>query len=156
MNPIDAIRLMVRNYPGGIDALAVLCGKAPETLRHEIGGKDGRYKLGVLDACTISDACIRVGSEHCYAYANAVASNCGGFVKLETPPQPAGDLHRDAAGLVKSCADVSVAVAEALRDGSVSFNDRREIEKHLREVLERIQAVQGDVSEARPALRAAA
>lgn len=147
MNPVDAIRLMARNYPGGVEALAVLCGKAPETLRHEIGGKDARYKLGVLDACTISEACISAGSQHCLAYANAVASNCGGFVKLPVvePPKGAADVHGSAAGLVKSCAEVSVSVAAAMRDGVISSNDRRDIERHLREVLEQIQQVEGAV-----------
>lgn len=145
MNPVDAIRLMVAHYPGGIATLAVLCGKAPETLRHEIGGKDARYKLGVADACVISEKCIEVNSPHCHAYANAVAANCGGFVKLEVRDMQAGNIYGDAAGLVKECADVSQAIADAMRDGSVSENDRRAIEKELRDLLEQIQVVATDV-----------
>jgi hypothetical protein len=155
MNPVDAIRLMAKSYPGGVEALAILCGKAPETLRHEIGGKDARYKLGVLDACTISEACISAGSLHCHAYANAVASNCGGFVALPVRGETSGDLHRATAGLVKSCAEVSVAVAEALRDGTVSENERRVIEKHLTDVLAQVQSVEGDVRAGARPLRAA-
>lgn len=148
MSPIDAIRLMAKHYPGGVDALAVLCGKSPETLRHEIGGKDARYKLGVVDACVISDACIAVGSPHCHAYANAVAVNCGGFVQLQVRELPPGNIYGDAAGLVKETADVAQAVAEAMRDGSISSNDVRAIEKELRELLEQVQRVSADLASA--------
>jgi hypothetical protein len=152
MNPIDAIRLMVKHYPGGADTLAVLCGKSGETLRKEIASAAG-YKLGVADACIISEACIKAGSPHCHAYANAVAANCGGFVQLEVrDTMPRRNIHGDAAGLVKETADVVGAIAEAMRDGTVSDNDRRTIEKELRELLEQIQCVAAGVnSEARAA-----
>lgn len=155
MSPIDAIRLMVKHYPGGVDALAVLCGKSGETLRKEIAAAAG-YKLGVLDACTISETCIAVGSDHCHAYANAVAANCGGFVELQVRELPPGNIYGDAAGLVKETADVAQAVAEAMRDGTVSENDRKAIEKELRELIEQIQLVSVDVqAEARRPLRSA-
>lgn len=144
MSPIDAIRLMCKHYPGGVDALAVLCGKSGETLRKEIANAHG-YKLGVLDACTISESCIRAHSEHAHAYANAVAANCGGFVQLEVREMAPGNIHSDAAGLVKECSDVVGAVAEAMKDGSVSENDRKTIERELRELLEQIQRVSADV-----------
>jgi hypothetical protein len=144
MNPIDAIRLMAKHYDGGIEALAVLCGKSGETLRKEIADAP-TYKLGVADACIISEACIRAGSPHCHAYANAVAVNCGGFVQLEVRDPGVGNLYGDAAGLVKETADVAQAVAEAMRDGSISTNDRKAIEKELRELLEQVQRVSADV-----------
>lgn len=145
MNPIDAIRLMVKHYEGGADALAVLCGKSAETLRKEIASANG-YKLGVADACMISEACIRQQTLHCHAYANAVAATCGGFVQLEVREmgRPT-NIHGAAAGLVKEASDVISVIAEATRDGSISANDRRAIEKELRELLQQIQTVSADV-----------
>lgn len=148
MNPTDAIRLMVKSYPGGADALAVLVGKSPETLRKEIAAAPG-YKLGVNDACTISEACIAVGSEHCHAYANAVAVNCGGFVALQVrDPQAARHLAGDTAGMLKECSDVVSKVTESLADGVVSDNDRKAIERELQELIEALQKVQQDVAAA--------
>jgi uncharacterized membrane protein YebE (DUF533 family) len=145
MNPIDAIRLMCKFYPGGVDALAVLCGKSGETLRKEIANASG-YKLGVLDACTISEACIAIGSEHCHAYANAVAANCGGFVQLPVREMGAPhNIHGAAAGLVKETADVVGAIAAAMADNVISENERKTIEKELRELLEQIQRVSAGV-----------
>jgi len=146
MNPTDAIRLMVKNFDGGADALAVLCGKAADTLRKEIAGVAG-YKLGLADACTISEACIRAQSQHCHAFANAIAVNCGGFVQLQVREMgPTGNIHGTAAALVKEASDVIGAIAEATRDGSISPNDRKAIEKELRELLEQVQAVSADVN----------
>lgn len=145
MNPTDAIRLMAHHYPGGVEALAVLCGKSHHTLRMEIGGKDHRYKLGVADACTISEACIAIDSPHCRAFANAVAASCGGFVQLPVRDMASGNIHGAAAGLVKECSDVVSAIATAMTDGSISDNDRRSITKELTDLLEQVQAVDGDL-----------
>lgn len=153
MNPVDAIRLMVKCYPGGVEALAVMCGKSGETLRKEIAEAHG-YKLGVIDACTISEACIRVDSLHAHAYANSVAVNCGGFVQLPVRG-PSGNVHGSAAGLVKECADVTIAIAAAMQDGDISENDRKAIERELRELLEQVQTVSADVSQQAARLRRA-
>jgi hypothetical protein len=148
MNPVDAIRLMVKSYPGGADALAVLVGKSGETLRKEIAGASG-YKLGVNDACTISEACIAVKSEHCYAYANAVAVNCGGFVQLEVvDPMAARNLAMDTAGMLRECSNVVSDVTQALSDGAVSDNERKVIERDLTKLIEQLQRVQSDVAAA--------
>lgn len=156
MNAIDAIRLMVNNFPGGVAALAPLCGKSPESLRKEIASAPG-YKLGVADACVISDACIRANAPHAHAYANAVAVNCGGFVQLEVRDMAPANIHGDSAGLVKETADVVGAIAAAMADGAMSENDRKNVERELRELLEQIQRVSADVqAEAgRPSLRRA-
>lgn len=146
MNATDAIRLMSAHYPGGVTALAVLCGKSGETLRKEIAGAPG-YKLGVADACTISEACIRAGSDHCNAYANAVAVNSGGFIQLEVRDmdQPA-NIHGEAASLMRECAEVASAIAEGMKDGTLSPNDIKRTEKEVRELLEQIQRLQAAVT----------
>lgn len=145
MNAIDAIRLMTKAYPGGVEALAVLCGKSGETLRKELAGAPG-YKLGVADAETISEACIRAGSEHCHAFVNATAANCGGFIRLEVRDMAhAANIHGEAAALMKECAEVASSIAEGMSDGTMGPNDLKRTEKELRDLLEQIQRVQGAV-----------
>lgn len=147
MNPVDAIRLMVKHYPGGADALAVLVGKSPETLRKEIAGASG-YKLGVNDACTISEACIAVASEHCNAYANAIAANCGGFVQLQVRNASASSLRADLASVVKEAADVLTAGTTGLADNHVSDNDYRDTSRQLHELIDAVQRTQRDLTAA--------
>jgi hypothetical protein len=145
MNPVDAVRLMVRSYPGGIDTLAVLVGKSPETLRKEIAGTDPRYKLGVTDACAISEACIAVNSEHCRAFANAIAVNCGGFVQL--PVRESGQsVQAGLVQVVKEASDVLQAGTAGMADGFISDNDKRAIEREVTELIEQLQRLQADVA----------
>lgn len=143
MNPTDAIRLMVKSYPGGVESLAVLCGKAPDTLRHEIGGKDARYKLGVIDACVISEACIRINSPHCHAYAHAVAETCGGFVQLPVRDMAGPhELRSDFAKVVEEAADVLTSGISGLSDDHLSDNEYRHTTQQLHELREAIGRAQ--------------
>jgi hypothetical protein len=145
MNPIDAVRLMAKHYPGGVDALAVLVGKSGETLRKELASAHG-YKLGVNDACTISEACIAAKSDHCHAYANAVAVNCGGFVRLEVREQaPGKTLMSATVGSVSSSTDLLELVTTARADGLVSDNERKDIERAVTLSIEKLQHVLAEV-----------
>ena len=54
MSPIDAARLVVRDYPGGAASLAPRIGKAACTLSHEVSANFKSAKLGLEDAVTIS------------------------------------------------------------------------------------------------------
>lgn len=156
-NPTDACRVAATNYPGGLTVLAMRLGVPFETLRKELASAPG-FKLGVERACLISQLCIEAGSPHCHSYAIAVASNCGGFVQLPVREMTTGNIHGDAAGLVKECSDVVTAIANAMHDGSMSPNDRKVVEKEARELIEQLQRVLADVdAEAArgPALRRA-
>jgi hypothetical protein len=152
MNPIDAVRLMARHYPGGVDALAVLVGKSPETLRKELANANG-YKLGVNDACTISEACIAAKSEHCHAYANAVAANCGGFVQLEVRDSMAKSLMSATVGSVSATTDLLEEVTAARADNVISDNERRDIEKAVTLSIEKLQHVLDQVRRENEAAR---
>jgi hypothetical protein len=144
MNPIDAVRLQAKHYPGGVDALAVLVGKSAETLRKELANANG-YKLGVNDACTISEACIAARSEHCHAYANAVAVNCGGFVQLAVRDPMAKSLMSATVGTVSAATDLLERVTAARADGEISDNERREVERAVTQTIAQLQQVSDQV-----------
>jgi hypothetical protein len=147
MNPLSALRLMVRHHPDGLEGMALKLGMSAEVLRKQLSGEgEGRFKLGVVDACIISEECIKANSPHARAFVNNVCTTSGGFVELPVREGQGADIHGSAAGLVKECSDVVGAVADAMRDGALSDNDRKAIEKELREVLEQVQDVQGDVA----------
>jgi hypothetical protein len=146
MNPLSALRLMVKHHPDGLEGMAVKLDMSAEVLRKQLAGEgEGRFKLGVIDACLISEVCIRDNSPHCRAFVNTIAADSGGFVALPVRDSVGGNIHGSAAGLVKECSDVVGAVAEGMRDGTLSDNDRKAIEKELRELLEKVQDVQADV-----------
>ncbi|MDM0011972.1 transcriptional regulator [Variovorax sp. J22P168] len=141
MSPLDAMRLMIDNYPGGRAAVAVRIGKSEEVLRKETSGH-GAFKHGLADAVTISDMCIEAQSPHCYAFVNEVAGRAGRLVEL---PAHEGankqDIRADVAGLLKECSDTVAVVTEALADETISDNELRHVEREIEELVERAQAV---------------
>lgn len=144
MSPLSALKLMVQHYPGGRDAMATLLGKTSETIRQELGGYPG-FKMGVVDACVISEACIAVKSEHCHAYANAVASNCGGFIQLPVVEmrEPV-NVQKTLGVAVKEFADVTVATLSAEASGH-SDNARKALKREIAEAYAALQKLEQDI-----------
>ncbi|QRF55766.1 phage regulatory CII family protein [Variovorax paradoxus] len=129
MTPNDALRLMVKQFPGGIEVVASRIDKPEETLRKELSGTDAKFKLGMVTALLISDMCIEAGSPDCYAFINAI--NGKGARLLELPlidPSMLGDLRISGATIVEKGANAFKVLSEALQDGHVSDNERKAIE----------------------------
>ena len=141
MNELDAIRLIVSNFPGGLEVVALRLGKPAETLRKEIAGAQG-FKLGVNQASEISAMAIEAKSAHCHAFVNVIAGNAGQFIQLPVREMAAKqDLRNDAAGLVKEGTDVLLELNTALADEEISDNELARIEREAYEVFERAQAL---------------
>lgn len=139
MNTLDALRLMVDHYPGGLPAMALRLGKTEEVLRKELSGAH-THKLGVLTACQISTYCMDIQTQHCNAFATAVAVSSGGFIRLEVRDMlTKQDVRADMAGLVKETSDVMSKLTDALADELVSDNERRDIEHELADVFTKAQ-----------------
>lgn len=147
MNKLDILKLMIRHYPGGIEVVALRLGKSVSTLEKELRNAPG-YKLGMHDADEISSLCIEAGSEHCHAYVNAVASRCGGFVRLPAQSMPLKSLRSCLADVVKEASDVLTAGVTGLADDDISDNDEKLISRELAELLGKIQGVQRGISAA--------
>jgi hypothetical protein len=146
MNTIDALRIMVEHFPGGRPAMAARLGKTDEVLRKELSGAP-THKLGAVDACMISSLCNEANSEHCDAYATVVAAHCGGFVALDTSNgTEGGSLMASTVSLVTGASQVLADVTSARADGMVSDNERRQIEKDARAVIESMQEVLREVA----------
>jgi hypothetical protein len=140
MNATDSLKLMVRNYPGGIDAMALRLGKSRNTLEKELRG-DPSHKLGVEDACEISRLCHDAQSPHAKSYVNTVAAGCGGFVELEVRD---GMRHDVPGTLSAMIADASRALGvgiEAMRDGVLTDNEFKDMERALNDLTTDLQAI---------------
>lgn len=159
MNQLDALKKMCDHYPGGRAALAVRLDKSDEVLRKELAG-DPKFKMGIVDASAISEMCIEVQSQHCYAFVNAVNGNAGRLLELPVRDMVAKqDLRGDMAGMLKECSDVFQGLTVALADDTISDNERRAIEKELGELAEKVQTIHRGVrannEASKPFLRAA-
>ena len=160
MNELDAIRLIVANYPGGLEVVALRIGKPAETLRKEIAGAQN-FKLGVVHAAQISAMAIEAQSPHCHAFINAIAGDAGRMLELPVRDMEVGkqDLRNDAAGLMKEGTDVLMELNTALADEQISDNELARIEREASEVYERTQAIvrgaRARNAASKPALRVA-
>jgi hypothetical protein len=124
MNLLDTVRRQVRNYPGGIDVVALRLGKSVSTLEKELRGAPG-FKLGAEDAAEISAMCMEVRSEHAGAYATALAArmNC----MLVPMPLEAevrdSECYRAACEVSRQAASHLSEVLAALADGRITDNE---------------------------------
>lgn len=130
MNPVDAARAVVYDYPGGSESLAPRLGKAPSTLRNEVCPPPGiKAKLGLMDAAAISLIAQDPRIVH------AFNETCGFCPPLRLPEghEELGDgTMRD---LLGRGAQLSAAVADAftefqrdLADGEVTPNELSKFE----------------------------
>jgi hypothetical protein len=142
MNVLDSLRLMVREYPGGIAAVALRLGKSPSTLEKELRA-DAGYKFGVLDACAVTEMCHEMRVPSASAYVTAAAASCCATVAIEPPPAAPSDreLVAQTGKLLREVGDVVSAVIQAGGDGRVSLNELRAVEKEGREALLALQCL---------------
>lgn len=141
MNHTDSLKLMVYEFPGGIDVVALRIGKPASTLSKELRGAPG-YKLGANTAYAISRLCIESDSPNCRAYINAVIGDCGGFVELPVrDDMTRQDLRVDAALMMKEGSDALSVLTDALSDGRLSDNELRAIQREISELVSAAQSV---------------
>lgn len=129
MNILDAARSTVRNYPGGVEAMALRLQKQPGTLDRELRGAPG-YKLGAVDAAEIGVLALEQGGEQAAAYFNAVAAAARGMLVLL--PRGGEDLApsaKDVAALMRECAEVVDAAADAEADGRWTLRELDGLER---------------------------
>lgn len=135
MNILDAARRTVRNYPGGLEAMALRLQKQPSTLDRELRGAPG-FKLGAVDAAEIGVLALEQGGEHAAAYFNAVAGAARGLLVLL--PRGGEDLApsaKDVAALMRECAEVVVTAANAEADGRVTDRELHGLEQQWADVV---------------------
>ena len=141
MNPLDALRRMVDNYPGGRHALAVRLGKSEEVLRKELGGGQ-QHKMGVVDAAAIAALCTEAGSPQADALAQCVAAESHGQFVAASQATSATQTVLDGLGnQSKEAAELMQMVLHAMSDGVVSDNDMSRIEKEALDVMLSMQSL---------------
>lgn len=139
MTPQDALRQMAKAYPGGYESLAPRVGKTAEVLRKELSG-DVKFKLGLATSLLISELCVEANSPFCHDFANAVAADNGGFVRLPVVTMDAvACVHRSISGVAQELSHVMSAALEGDADGVISDNDLVRIQKEAAEALAAIQ-----------------
>jgi hypothetical protein len=140
MSALTAMKSLVRHYPGGRDAIALLLGKPSETLRKELDGS-ATHKLGLVDAMAIVNACAAVRSQQFDALAHEVArESLGKFALDDAGAVPLlVSIQRLLGDETRESSDMTVAVLSALDgDTQVSDNELKRIEREADEAVSAI------------------
>lgn len=149
MNVLDAVRQMVREYPGGAEALMPRINstmKTQEAFDKALRG-DTRFKIGILEAAAIVECCHEVGVPSTAALTSALARLHCATVAL-APPAKAGNLLQDMNSLMLEFSDVVREVATAGMDGDYSLNELRRIQREAGEAMAALQRLVADVEAA--------
>lgn len=135
MNTLDAARYVMRAYPGGADSLAPRIDKTPTTMRHEVAAH-GAYKLGLLDAETMTQMAVEQRVPNALAILHAFATNCGAMV-VALPEQGAvGEpTFSDLANAAREFAEFMAVCANAAADGRVTGNELRDVDRELSHLI---------------------
>lgn len=147
MNILDSIRRMVRNYPGGVDAVAPRLDKSPSTLEKELRGAHG-FKLGAVDAAEISAMCFDLRTPDALAYATALGAQMG---CLLVPLPPALDVAssecmKALAETSRESAELIAEVCGSLSDGKVSDNEMLCIDRAIGELVAAAQGLRAGMA----------
>lgn len=142
----DAVRRMVRNYPGGLNALAARLGKSASTLDKEIRGAQG-YKLGLQEAYEIAVMCVDARSACAMDLLNLMA-HATSHVLLPMPVEHDGSMTLERLGrLMHECGDLVAEVTKAKADGSVSDNEMKACMAQWTEMVAAGQALMQSLKE---------
>lgn len=137
MNLLDSLRLAARNYPGGLEAVALRLGKSEHTLDKELR-RAPQFKMGADDAAEIAAMCMEVGSPHAADYPTRVAEAVGGTLfLLPTGPHALRDelTTEGLAKLMREFSDVVSSAAKADADGEISSNEMADVQKQWAELI---------------------
>lgn len=141
MHAVDATRLTMRSYPGGIAAIALRMGRSASTLEKETRCQPG-HKMGLADAQEVMQLAREARSEHALAPLNALADALGCMV-VELPPRDDVDSPTavDVATLMRECAELVTEVVEADADRIITRNELARLERSWGEVVAAGQAM---------------
>ena len=141
MHAVDATRLTMRSYPGGIAAIALRMGRSASSLEKETRCQPG-HKMGLLDALEVMQLAREARSDHALAALNALADALGCMV-LELPAREDVDSSTvvDVAALMRECAELVTEVVDADADRIITRNELARLERSWGEVVAAGQAM---------------
>lgn len=142
MNVMDAARLVVRDYPGGAEAVAARLGKAVTSLRHELDRNYRTAKFGLEDAVTVTQLTRDTAGGPDLRIATAFAAEVGAML-IPLPEFAGGDGDMTAmTQTIREFGEYVSRVGEALADGRITDNELASTERELGEMVQAAQRLQ--------------
>jgi hypothetical protein len=126
---LDALKRLVRAYPGGTEAVAQRLGKHPGTLRSELQPPAGSSaKLGWLDAVDIMAMARQVGMPEALTPLDLLEAEFGRvFIKALDHADDGEGLMRGVAGAAEAFGQLVSELATSAADGTITDNELGQI-----------------------------
>jgi len=128
MNVLDAAHRIAHEYPGGAEALAPRMGIGPAVFRSKLNPTTETHHLTLREAVRLQQLALR------YDVLHAMADELG-HVAIPLPAVADGEV---AHALARTCAEFGEylgRIDQALRDGEVTPNELKRLEKELTEMI---------------------
>ncbi len=142
-NQHDALYLVARAYPGGIEALAQRMGKTANVLYNKLRpGVDTHYP-SFEEVSEIIELCAAAGVANATLPLHALCARHGlvAFAFPDAAHASDDDLTRAVCDAVKEMGDVTGAIGGALADGQFSAVEIDKIEQEIQQVMGAIGAL---------------
>lgn len=133
MNPGDALYIAARQYPGGIDALAVRMGMSAATLYKKLSTKVDTHFISYEEAQTIiwyldeigkKDAADMAMNSFCWQFSRAVVELPNQFV-------PDDKLFDQVLEIMQHKGDLSKNLRDSMRDGRISIKEYEALDRDI-------------------------
>lgn len=156
-NQHDALYLVARSYPGGIEALAQRMGKTANVLYNKLRpGVDTHYP-SFEEVSEIIELCAASGVPNATLPLYALCARHGlvAFAFPDVAQLTDDDLTRAVCDAVKEMGDVTCAIGGALSDGQFSMAEIAKIEQEIQQVMGAVAALRERVRAHRSPKRSA-
>lgn len=143
MNILAAARLLTRNYPTGLEGIALGLSKSATTLRHEISGEKGN-KLGAEDVVDMTNAALAAKQDNALVILSAMAANCDCEIRrLPGAADPGVKINgvQAISGSAIEFSELIAAAVETMADGVVTDNELKRAERECSELMTQLQAL---------------
>lgn len=137
---IDAAYLLVRQYPGGIAALAARLGKNPQVLAHKTNPNRRDFNLSVEEAVEIQ--AMAGDYRILFAMATDLGFRC---VKLEADIDRGGVMENLSAS-VADMGNLMTSVSSSIADGLVTNPEMADIDNRLAQLQNHLVELRGHLA----------
>jgi hypothetical protein len=147
MSILDAMRQVVKSYPGRVEAMAQRMGKNPTTLRHEVSGAPG-YKLGAEDLVEMTNFAQEAKQDNALLALSRLAENCGQMLVPLPLANPVADddCMLRLADSAREFGELCKEVAGDLADGKITNTELTRIDRECGELIASVYAMREAVA----------
>lgn len=142
-NAQDAIYLIARRYPGGLESLALRLGTTPDVLRNKLRATVSSHHTYLEDFSSVLEMCQEA---HVDGWPVPLQALCWRHGHIALPLPEIGDANDEAltalvCQTMKEYGDVADSIAQSMRDHRITDPELDDIEKQFTQAIAALMAL---------------